>query len=473
MNPATPVNAGITSLNPETEAVLQVYGEISDANLEVRIAAAASAFRRSADLPPKLRIQNRSRVLLAIAARLEKGADEFARLLTLEMGKTLAHSRAEVLKSATGCRYYAEHGPKILAPEPLTFDPGVRAELHADPIGVVLAVMPWNFPFWQVFRCAAPILLSGNSMILKHASNVPGASLAIEKIIRDSLTECGEDPGAFSSLILASSRVEKIIADPRIRGVTLTGSEGAGKKVASAAGAHLKKTVLELGGSDPFIVFASADFERALDTAVKSRLLTNGQSCIAAKRFIIHASLYDRFRDGMLARFKTLRMGSPLDAATDLGPLATAAIRSDLHALVEDARKNGAAISCGGTLPAGKGFFYPATIVENISEKCRLHHEEAFGPLASLYRFSSVEEAIKVANGTPFGLGSSVWTKDPTETEACIQCLENGQVFVNAMVASDPRIPFGGTKTSGYGRELGIYGVREWTNLKTVVRSPT
>jgi len=442
------------SINPENEVVLHTYPETTDAELLDRITAAEKAFRGKTfqSITPRIG------VLKSIARILEEGVEEYAKLLTLEMGKPIAHSRAEVLKSALGCRYYAENGAKILAPESV---PEAKAEIHYEPLGVILAVMPWNFPFWQVFRCAAPILLSGNSMLLKHASNVPTSALTIEKIIRSALKENGEDSHAFSTLLLSSSRVEGVIADPRIRGVTLTGSEAAGRKVAEHSGSHLKKTVLELGGSDPFIVFESADLKLAIETAITSRLLTNGQSCIAAKRFIIHETLYDRFRDGMI---------EGLRAITTLGPLATGTIRRELHALVEDARVKGARVPLGGKLPDGKGFFYPATVLESISENARIFREEAFGPVASLYRFSTIEDALRLANATPYGLGASIWTKDEREITTCTRAIESGQVFVNAMVASDPRIPFGGTKNSGYGRELGFYGAREWTNIKTVVR---
>lgn len=442
------------SINPENEAVLHTYPEITDAELLDRITAAEKAFRDKTFQS----ISPRIGALKSMARILEEGVEEYAKLLTLEMGKPLEHSRSEVLKCALGCRYYAENGAKILAPESV---PEAKAEIHHEPLGVILAVMPWNFPFWQVFRCAAPILLSGNSLLLKHASNVPTAALTIEKIIRAALKENGEDPHAFSTLLLSSSRVEGVIADPRIRGVTLTGSDAAGRKVAESAGKNLKKTVLELGGSDPFIVFQSADLKLAIETAVTSRLLTNGQSCISAKRFIIHESLYDQFRDGMIAGLR---------ANTTLGPLATLAIRSELYTLVEDARVQGARISLGGTLPDGKGFFYPATVIEDIPESARIFREETFGPVASLYRFNTIEEALRLANATPYGLGASIWTKDEREIATCTRGIESGQVFINAMVASDPRIPFGGTKDSGYGRELGFYGVREWTNTKTVVR---
>lgn len=459
----------LRSINPENEELLECFSETSDAEIEAKLNAADQVYRKGLATPAIERVRRRTLVLLKIAERLEKDADAFARILTLEMGKTLASAKSEVLKCATCCRHYAEHGPALLTSEPVKFDAGTKAEIHYEPIGVVLAVMPWNFPFWQVFRCAAPILLSGNSMVLKHASNVPQSANAIEKIVQGAFLDAGEEAGAFSTLLISSSRVERVIQDERIQGVTLTGSEGAGSKVASQAGASLKRTVLELGGSDPFILFSSADLQKALTTAVAARTLANGQSCIAAKRFLIHTSLYDRFREGMVSKISSLRMGSPLDVATELGPLALAQNRKDLHALVEDAMEKGAKFLTGGRLPDGKGFFYPGTVIEGITEKMKLYREEAFGPLASLYRFETFAEAMQIANATPFGLGSSVWTSDEKEIEACATQIQSGQVFVNALVSSDPRIPFGGVKRSGYGRELGSYGIREWVNIKSIV----
>ncbi|MBC7384945.1 MAG: NAD-dependent succinate-semialdehyde dehydrogenase [Cryobacterium sp.] len=466
----------VRSINPENESLLKEFAEHTDAEIEVRLAKADHAFRDDVLSPLEARLPGRVKTLIGMAERLERGVDEFARMLTLEMGKTLAQAKAEVLKCAACCRHYAENGPALLAPEKVKFEqkdiPGTKAEIRFEPMGTLLAVMPWNFPFWQVFRCAAPVLLSGNSLILKHASNVPQSALLIEKIIGDSLREAGEDAGAFATLLISSSRVEKIIGDPRIHGVTLTGSEGAGRKVAAQAGAQLKKTVLELGGSDPFILFSSANLEQALDAAVQARLLSNGQSCIAAKRFIIHSSLYENFRDGMLARFSKLKLGNPLESSTDLGPLATAQIRKDLHALLTDAEKHGAKVLMGGKLPDGKGYFYPPTVVSDIPKHAKLYTEETFGPLASLYSFENLEEALEIANATPFGLGASVWTSDAAEMELCTRWVQSGQLFINTITASDPRVPFGGTKSSGYGRELGTYGIREWVNVKTVVTYP-
>jgi succinate-semialdehyde dehydrogenase/glutarate-semialdehyde dehydrogenase len=459
----------LRSINPENETLLAELPEISERELKTRIEEAHQAYLLALNSPQDERVNRRTDVLLRMAEKLERETEVFARTITLEMGKTLESSKAEVLKCAACCRYYAENGRQALLPESIPYDTGKQAQVRYEPIGTVLAVMPWNFPFWQVFRCAAPILLSGNSLLLKHASNVPQSARAIESIIRGALSESQEPEGAFSTLLLSSKRVEGVIQDDRIQGVTLTGSEGAGSKVAAQAGKHIKRSVLELGGSDPFIVFPSADLGKSVETAINARLLANGQSCIAAKRFIIHESHYESFKTQLLRKFEALRMGSPLDPNTDLGPLALAQNRDDLHALVEDARKKGARILTGGAVPEGKGFFYPATVIEGITPEMKLYTEEAFGPVASLYRFKSSEEAISIANATPFGLGASIWTAEESEIELCATQIQSGQLFVNTLVASDPRIPFGGVKRSGYGRELGIYGIREWVNVKTVV----
>lgn len=459
----------LRSINPENEELLECFSETSDAEIEAKLKAADQSYRRGLEKPAVERVKRRAQILLKIAERLEKNADAFARILTLEMGKTLASAKSEVLKCAVCCRHYAEHGPVLLASEPVEFDAGTKVEIHYEPIGIILAVMPWNFPFWQVFRCAAPILLSGNSMVLKHASNVPQSANAIEKIIQGAFLDAGEEVEAFSTLLISSGRIERLIQDDRVQGVTLTGSEGAGSKVASQAGASLKRTVLELGGSDPFILFSTADLQKALTTAVAARTLSNGQSCIAAKRFLVHSSLYDRFKKEMTSKMASLRIGSPLEVSTELGPLALSQTRADLHALVEDAVEKGAKLLTGGIMPEGKGFFYPGTVIEGITEKMKLYREEAFGPLASLYRFETLSEAIQIANATPFGLGSSVWTSDEKEIEACATKIQSGQVFVNALVSSDPRIPFGGVKRSGYGRELGSCGILEWVNIKSIV----
>jgi succinate-semialdehyde dehydrogenase/glutarate-semialdehyde dehydrogenase len=459
----------IASRNPATGALLRSFPALSSEDLESRVASADRAYRKTLSRPLAEVAAARKRVLLRAAEILETRADEFAHTITLEMGKTLASAKAEVLKCAKCCRYYAEHGPKMLEAEPAKLDSGSRAEVRYEPLGTVLAVMPWNFPFWQVFRCAAPILLSGNSMLLKHASNVPQSALAIEAVWQEALRAQSEDPTAFATLLLPSSRIDALIPDARIRGVTLTGSEGAGRKVAETAGRSLKKTVLELGGSDPFVVFQSADLERAISVAVDARTLANGQSCIAAKRFLVHESIYARFRDGFVEKIAALPMGDPLEPKTKLGPLAMPQIRADLHALVEDARTNGGKVLLGGILPEGPGNFYPGTVIENVTPKAKLYREEAFGPLAALYSFRTLDEAISLANATPFGLGASIWTTDRKDVEICARRIESGQLFVNELVASDPAVPFGGVKDSGYGRELGIFGVREWTIARTLV----
>ena len=477
--------ASLTSRNPTTGKIHDTYPETPEPAVETRLGNADRAYRETLLQPLEDVIAARSRMLRHAAAILETGADEFAALMTREMGKTLASGKAEILKCAKCCRYYAERGPAMLKPEParLSSVPAIgapssgsaasapTAEIRHEPLGVILAVMPWNFPFWQVFRCAAPILLSGNSYVLKHASNVPECALAIESVFHEAFRRERLDPAAFATFLIGSSRVEKLIADRRVRGVTLTGSEGAGRKVAAAAGAHLKKTVLELGGSDPFIVFPTADLEKAVLTAVEARMLANGQSCIAAKRFLIHESLYEKFRDGLVTMFSHLKMGDPTDPTTNLGPVAGEKNRLDLHELVSDARAKGARIVLGGEIPLGDGYFYPPTIVENIPTSARLYVEEAFGPVASLYRFQTPEEMLAIANAPAYGLGASIWTKEDHEIAFCARRIESGQLFVNGLVASDPGVPFGGVKDSGYGRELGVYGIREWTITRTLVKA--
>jgi succinate-semialdehyde dehydrogenase/glutarate-semialdehyde dehydrogenase len=467
--------ATLTSRNPTTGKVHDTYPETSEMAVDTRLGLADRAYRDTLLHPLEDVVAARSRMLRHAAALLEGRVDEFATIMTREMGKTLTSAKAEVLKCAKCCRYYADHGHTMLKPDPAKLSGGapatISAEIRYEPIGTVLAVMPWNFPFWQVIRCAAPILLSGNSYVLKHASNVPESALAIESVFHEAFKREHLDPAAFATLLLPSSRIEALIADRRIRGVTLTGSEGAGRKVAAAAGAHLKKSVLELGGSDPFVVFPTANLEKAIATAVEARTIANGQSCIAAKRFLIHESLYEKFRDGMIAKLKAMKVGDPMDAGTGLGPLAGEQNRKDLHELVLDARKSGAKITLGGEIPSGDGYFYPATVVENIPESARLYREEAFGPLASLYKFQTHEEMLRIANAPHYGLGASIWTAENHEIELCARRLESGQLFVNGLVASDPGVPFGGVKDSGYGRELGLFGVREWTIARTVVKA--
>ncbi len=461
----------LESRNPTTGLLHDTYPETPEASVEARLESADNAYREALLLKPDDLIAARSRMLRHAAAVLESRADEFATILTREMGKTLVSAKAEVLKCAKCCRYYADHGYTMLKPEVARLSGGAHAEIRHEPLGVILAVMPWNFPFWQVIRCAAPILLSGNSYVLKHASNVPESALAIESVFHEAFRREKLDPAAFAAFLLPASRIEKLISDRRIRGVTLTGSEGAGRKVAAAAGAHLKKSVLELGGSDPFIVFPTADLEKAIETGVESRMLSNGQSCIAAKRFLIHESLYEKFRDGLVTKFKAYRMGDPMKADTQLGPLAGEKNRADLHAYVTDAKAAGAKIVLGGEIPPGAGYFYPPTIIEGIPEKARLYREEAFGPIASLYKFQTHDEMIAIANAPTYGLGASIWTTIDHEIELCARRVESGQLFVNGLVASDPGIPFGGVKDSGYGRELGFYGIREWTITRTIVKT--
>jgi succinate-semialdehyde dehydrogenase/glutarate-semialdehyde dehydrogenase len=463
--------SALESRNPTTGKLHDTYPETPEASVDARLEGAHQAYREALLHKPDDLIAARSRMLRHAAAILESRVDEFASVMTREMGKTLVSAKAEVLKCAKCCRYYADHGHTILKPEVAKLSGGGPAEIRHEPLGVILAVMPWNFPFWQVIRCAAPILLSGNSYVLKHASNVPESALAIESVFHEAFRREKLDPAAFATFLLPSSRIEKLIGDRRIRGVTLTGSEGAGRKVAAAAGANLKKSVLELGGSDPFIVFPTANLEKAVMTAVESRMLSNGQSCIAAKRFLIHESLYEKFRDGLVTMLSRFKMGDPMMPDTQLGPLAGEKNRVDLHALVIDAKTHGAKIVLGGEIPPGDGYFYPPTLLEGIPEKAKIYREEAFGPIASLYKFQTHEEMIAIANAPNYGLGASIWTTVDHEIELCARRIESGQLFVNGLVASDPGIPFGGVKDSGYGRELGLYGIREWTITRTIVKA--
>jgi succinate-semialdehyde dehydrogenase / glutarate-semialdehyde dehydrogenase len=448
-----------TSLNPATGQVIARFDPHGEAEVERRLAAADVAFRKYADTT----LEQRAGWLHAAAELLESEKDAYARLMTLEMGKPIAAGVAEVEKCALVCRYYADHGPRFLADEPVDTD-AERSFIAYQPLGIVLAVMPWNFPFWQVFRFAAPALMAGNMGLLKHAASVPQCALAIEEILR----RAGFPEGSFQTLLIESRAVEGVIRDPRVRAVTLTGSEGAGSAVARVAGEELKKTVLELGGSDPFIVMPSADFDAALDTAVRARTINSGQSCIAAKRFIVHADIYDRFERAFVERMEALLVGDPLDEATQIGPLATESIRDDLAAQVRDSVAGGARLLCGGTPLDRAGFFLAPGVLTGIPADVPAFGEELFGPVASLFRVRDIEEAITLANATTFGLGAAAWTRDEAEQERFIRGIEAGAVFINAMVASDPRMPFGGIKRSGYGRELGRVGIREFVNIKTV-----
>ena len=402
-------------------------------------------------------------MMLAAADILEKEKTRLGGIMTAEMGKPLKAAMEESVKSAWGCRYYAENAEAFLRDEPAPTDGGTNY-IRYQPVGAVLAVMPWNFPFWQVFRFAAPALMSGNVGLLKHASNVPQCALAIEEIFR----RAGFPDGVFQTLLIGSEQVSRLIDDPRVAAVTLTGSEPAGVQVASQAGKRIKKTVLELGGSDPFIVMPSADLQAAAETAVKARVINNGQSCIAAKRFIVANAVADDFERRFVERMQSLRIGDPMDESTELGPLATKQILEDLEDQVRRSVAAGARVLTGGRRLNRPGNFYAPTVLTAIPEKAPAYGEELFGPVASLFRVPDLDAAIHLANDTPFGLGASVWTNDERERERLIDEIEAGQVFVNGMTASDPRLPFGGVKRSGYGRELSIYGIREFVNIKTV-----
>jgi succinate-semialdehyde dehydrogenase/glutarate-semialdehyde dehydrogenase len=452
--------ATFSSVNPATGEVLARFDELSDAEVEARISRAAQTFRTWRRRP----YSERAALLLRAAEVLEQRKEHWGRLMTLEMGKTLRSAVAEAEKCAWACRFYAENAERFLADEEVKADSS-RSFVRHLPLGPVLAVMPWNFPFWQVFRFAAPGLMAGNVGLLKHASNVPQCALAIEDVFR----LAGLPEGCFQTLLVGSSRVARIVEDDRVVAATLTGSEGAGAAVASSAGKVLKKTVLELGGSDPFVVMPSAVLDSAVSTAVTARCINNGQSCIAAKRFIVHDQVYDRFERELVRRMEALRVGDPMDPATDIGPLATGAEVEKLSRQVDGAVKAGARLLLGGRPVGGKGFYYPPTVLAGIPRSAPAYREELFGPVAVLHRVKDLDGAIVVANDVPFGLGSSVWTNDEAERRRFVDELEAGATFVNAMVASDPRLPFGGLKRSGYGRELARDGIREFVNVKTVV----
>jgi len=401
--------------------------------------------------------------LLRAAEILENEKGEFGRIMTAEMGKTIKSARDEAAKSAWGCRYYAENAEAFLRDETVVTEAGTNFVAY-QPIGPVLAVMPWNFPFWQVLRFAAPALMAGNVGLLKHASNVPQCALAIEDIFK----RAGFPEGAFQTLLISSSQVQQVIDDPRVAAVTLTGSEPAGRQVASQAGRQIKKTVLELGGSDPFIVMPSANVSAAAATAVKARTINNGQSCIAAKRFIVADAIADEFEKQFVAGMQALKVGDPMDESVDVGPLATPQILDDLDRQVRQSVAAGARILTGGKRLQQPGNFYEPTVLASIPEKAVAYREELFGPVASLFRVTDLDAAIELANDSTFGLGASVWTRDAQERRRFIDDIEAGQVFVNGMTASDPRLPFGGVKASGYGRELSSFGIREFVNIKTV-----
>jgi succinate-semialdehyde dehydrogenase/glutarate-semialdehyde dehydrogenase len=449
----------IASINPATGEVIKTFPALSEAEIEKKVQLAVRVFKAEKKTAFKVRAQHMQKA----AAILERDKDKFAHLMTLEMGKTLKSAVAEAVKCATGCRYYAENAERFMADE--VVETGAKKSfVRYQPIGAVLAVMPWNFPFWQVFRFAAPALMAGNVGLLKHASNVPQCALAIESIF----LEAGFPEGAFQALLIGSGQVEALLNDSRIAAVTLTGSEQAGIQVGISAARYIKKAVLELGGSDPFIVMPSADLDAAVSTAVTARVQNNGQSCIAAKRFIVAEPIAEEFARKFVAKMQSLQVGDPFDEKTDVGPLATPDGVKDLDADVKKTIAAGAKLLTGGHPLDRKGNFYAPTVLADVPKDSPAYAEELFGPVASIFRVKDLDEAIRIANDVRFGLGASAWTNDQGETERLVNELEAGMVFINKMVASDPRIPFGGVKQSGIGRELGAVGIREFLNAKTV-----
>ncbi|MFD9812187.1 NADP-dependent succinic semialdehyde dehydrogenase [Streptomyces sp. NPDC059080] len=461
----------IATVNPATGETLKTFEPLNPGELEDRLVLAEQAY----EAHRRTSFAIRAGWLHEAAALLDADHDAVARTMTTEMGKTLVAARAEVAKCAKAMRWYADHAAALLAdehPDPADVrDSGAaRAVVRYRPLGVVLAVMPWNFPLWQVVRFAAPTLMAGNTGLLKHASNVPQTALYLEELFR----RAGFPTGCFQTLLIGSGAVEGVLRDPRIAAATLTGSEPAGRAVASVAGDEIKKTVLELGGSDPFVVLPSADLDAAVRVAVTARVQNNGQSCIAAKRFLLHTDIHDAFAERFTAAMAALTIGDPMDESTDVGPLASAQGRSDLEELVDDAVHRGATALCGARRPPQHpaGWFYEPTVLTGITPDMRIHHEEAFGPVASLYRVADLDEAVAVANDTPFGLSSNAWTRNEAEQERLARDLRAGGVYFNGMTASHPGLPFGGAKRSGYGRELSGHGIREFCNVTTLWYGP-
>ncbi|MET7983612.1 NADP-dependent succinic semialdehyde dehydrogenase [Streptomyces sp. NPDC005281] len=457
----------IATVNPASGETLKTYDALGAEEIERRLATADATFRtyRTTSFAERARLMHRA------ADLLDEDVRDIGRVMTTEMGKPVKQARAEAAKCAKAMRWYADHAEDLLSDEPAApadaADSGAsRVLARYRPLGPVLAVMPWNFPLWQVVRFAAPALMAGNVGLLKHASNVPQTALYLEDLFR----RAGFPEGCFQTLLIGSGAVEGVLRDPRVKAATLTGSEPAGRAVASVAGDEVKKTVLELGGSDPYVVMPSADVERAATLAVTARAQNNGQSCIAAKRFIVHADVFDAFAERFTAGMRALKVGDPLEEDTEIGPLATDQGRADLEELVDDAVENGATVLCGGERPDGfgAGWYYTPTVLTDITPDMRIHLEETFGPVATLYRVEDLDEAVALANDTPFGLSSNVWTRDEAEVERFVRDLEAGGVFVNGMTASHPAFPFGGEKRSGYGRELSGHGIREFCNITTV-----
>jgi len=449
----------IATVNPATGQVLKTFDSLSDAQLEVKLQKAADTFLTYRKAP----FAERARLMLNAAAILEKEKETYASVMTTEMGKTFRSAVDEAAKCAWVCRYYAENAERFLADE-IVETTAKRSYIRYLPLGPVLAVMPWNFPFWQVLRFAAPALMAGNVGLLKHASIVPQSALLIEEIFH----KAGFPDGAFQTLLISSHKVDRVLGDSRVAAATLTGSEGAGIEVGVGAAKRIKKVVLELGGSDPFIVMPSANLEAATTTAVKARIFNNGQSCIAAKRFIVGETIADKFEKMFAEKMAALKVGDPFDEATELGPLSTSQGLKDLDRDVKATVEAGAKVLTGGKPLDRSGNFYAPTVLTNIPKGSPAHKEELFGPVASVFRAKDLDEAIRLANDSRFGLGASAWTNDEKERERFINELEAGMVFINRMVASDPRLPFGGVKWSGHGRELGVHGIREFTNIKTV-----
>src|SRR2546422_348168 len=454
----------IATTNPATGETLKTFEPLTEQQIDGKLQRAIETFHSYRHTS----LAERERLMLRAADILQADKEEFGRLMTLEMGKPIKAAEQEAEKCAWVCRYYAENAKQHLADEVIPTDAS-KSYVRFQPLGPVLAVMPWNFPFWQVFRFAAPALMAGNVGLLKHASNVPQCALAIENIFR----RAGFPEAAFQTLLIGSHAVQRVLEDSRVAAATLTGSEPAGRSVAGIAGKQIKKTVLELGGSDPFIVMPSANFDEAVNTAVKARTINKGQSCIAAKRIIVHGQIYDEFEKGFVEAMKALRVGDPMNESTDVGPLATKQILTDLEEQVQVSVAAGAKILTGAQRVTFEdelagGNFYEPTVLADIPKDSPAFSDEIFGPVASLFRVKDIDEAIDLANATTFGLGAAAWTNDSTERDRFVEEIESGCVFLNGMVASDPRLPFGGVKRSGYGRELGEFGIREFVNVKTV-----
>jgi succinate-semialdehyde dehydrogenase/glutarate-semialdehyde dehydrogenase len=452
----------IATINPATGETVKTYDEMSEADVERCLAAAVTAHAelRGTSFGTRAGWMNQA------AAILDAEGDQVAVMMTTEMGKTLTAARQEVAKCATACRYYAEHAAGFLADEPADAAAvgAGQAYVRYQPLGPVLAVMPWNFPLWQAMRFAAPALMAGNTGLLKHASNVPQTAL----FLQDLFARAGFPAGSFQTLLIGSARVEAVLRDPRVVAATLTGSGPAGQAVAAVAGSEIKKVVLELGGSDPFVVMPSADLARAAQVAAVARCLNNGQSCIAAKRFIVHEAVYPEFERLFTAEMSAKVVGDPMQEGTDIGPLASEQQRDDVEKLVANAVANGASVLCGGAAPEGEGFYYPPTVLAGITPQMRVHTEEVFGPVATLYAVPGIDAAIELANGTDFGLGANAWTTDEQEQARFTAELAAGMVFINGNVTSYPQLPFGGIRQSGHGRELSVQGIREFCNIKSV-----